>query len=235
MAEPIAADSIPDRVGYVVGYRGWNLYNVHYIKIPFVDPTPYEQLEGDPLWSLTRKTTWYPNQIKEAKCGGNEPVYWRIKLNDNYPELQDWKKTLTQEELNAFYKAVYLPEYPELFKNKPLPKGISFLQNHLHSAPDEKCACGIYALNTLKAVSDYCRFNVFGKVACWGKIVEGENGIRAQYCYPLEFYIHDGNEYEMPEEWMLQADWVVEAKSKRLERIYERLKKWNLPIKLFKE
>jgi hypothetical protein len=72
-----------------------------------------------------------------------------------------------------------------------------------HNAPDPKCKCGLYAvdsLNRLLEVYDtWSRLRsrlemerypaVVGKVKLWGKVIPGEHGWRAQYAYPSELFI----------------------------------------------
>jgi hypothetical protein len=65
-----------------------------------------------------------------------------------------------------------------------------------HDAPEEKCACGIYA-TTLARIGDYARdllphdavARVVGRVSLWGTVVECERGYRASRGYPLELWV----------------------------------------------
>lgn len=61
--------------------------------------------------------------------------------------------------------------------------------------PGEHCTCGIYALDSRKAVeqSYSSHLNVIGEVYLWGKVVEGERGYRAQYAYPKNFEVRSGH------------------------------------------
>ena len=78
-----------------------------------------------------------------------------------------------------------------------------------HEAPEETCGtggghgCGIYAAKTASACADFLKgsyspsqvrgagvvHRVIGKVALWGKVIEGELGWRAEYAYPAEIWI----------------------------------------------
>jgi hypothetical protein len=49
---------------------------------------------------------------------------------------------------------------------------------HYHEAPDERCACGIYAVDSH---DDLPGAYVYGTVKLWGKIIVGSRGWRAQY------------------------------------------------------
>ena len=63
-----------------------------------------------------------------------------------------------------------------------------------HTAPQERCTCGIYATHTAVAVLDFSRgvrrrldtvHRVAGRVALWGTVVECEGGWRASHAYPV--------------------------------------------------
>jgi hypothetical protein len=59
-----------------------------------------------------------------------------------------------------------------------------------HKAPEASCRCGIYAVKTPDQpwgyISDYVRerYTVMSIVALWGKVIEGPQGWRAEFCYP---------------------------------------------------
>ena len=84
--------------------------------------------------------------------------------------------------------------------------GYQFDLTHLdgdHTAPDPKCKCGFYAVDTLPRLLEvyetwsrlFSRLEierypaVLGKVKMWGKVIPGERGWRAQYAYPAELLI----------------------------------------------
>jgi hypothetical protein len=66
-----------------------------------------------------------------------------------------------------------------------------------HSAPEERCVCGIYGAASLEDAQRYaahplpasalCR--VIGRVALWGEVVECETGWRASTAYPACLYV----------------------------------------------
>jgi hypothetical protein len=69
---------------------------------------------------------------------------------------------------------------------------------HDHEVPDERCECGLYSAKTLDhlmTMRHYYRydpakmFKVIGKVALWGKVIEGTQGWKATYGYPSELYL----------------------------------------------
>lgn len=154
---PTPKVEVPDRIGTVQGFRGWQW-----------DYQRYFQGCGH-LRSMTRHTIWTPGQVTRAVCGGNAD-----------PNM-----------------------------NGDVAVGFT------HQSPNEKCKCGIYMLNSLEDVIDYFGFNVYGKVAGWGKVVEAENGFRVEYCYPLEFFI-------------------IYKEAKNLHQFIDKLKNWNVPVKFVK-
>jgi hypothetical protein len=68
---------------------------------------------------------------------------------------------------------------------------------HDEHVPGETCYCGFYSAKTLNHLAGmhYHQYsgstwlNIVGKVANWGKVIEGTQGWRAEWAYPLEFYI----------------------------------------------
>lgn len=82
-----------------------------------------------------------------------------------------------------------------------------------HKSPQETCKCGIYALKTLDNTPAYIlgssyHTRVTGEVYLWGKIIEGEEGYRAQYAYPKQLVAPNeelaaqlADAYGVPVEW----------------------------------
>lgn len=67
-------------------------------------------------------------------------------------------------------------------------------ENHL--APCWNCQCGIWAFKDLDRLvaaigSAYTGIKVLGSVSLWGRVIEAENGYRAQYAYPSELWLLD--------------------------------------------
>jgi len=71
---------------------------------------------------------------------------------------------------------------------------------HDHEVPGDTCSCGLYSAKTLDHLMtmphylnyDFERNNMFkvmGKVALWGKVIEGSQGWKATYGYPVELYL----------------------------------------------
>jgi hypothetical protein len=59
-----------------------------------------------------------------------------------------------------------------------------------HTAPDERCQCGIYAVasdvDALNVLPDGAA--VMGIVEAWGTVIEGTKGFRAEYARPIALF-----------------------------------------------
>jgi hypothetical protein len=65
--------------------------------------------------------------------------------------------------------------------------------------PGEQCSCGFYSAKSLGHLMSMSYhqydaesrglFHIVGKVANWGKVVEGTQGWRAEYCYPIALFV----------------------------------------------
>lgn len=65
-----------------------------------------------------------------------------------------------------------------------------------HIAPAWDCSCGVWAFKDLDRLiaaigSAYNSIKVIGSVSLWGRVIETENGYRAQYAYPAELWLLD--------------------------------------------
>jgi hypothetical protein len=62
-----------------------------------------------------------------------------------------------------------------------------------HEAPDFHCCCGIWGFKSIEnlrlALGRTYRPSVIGKVSLWGRVIETENGFRAQYAYPEQLWV----------------------------------------------
>jgi hypothetical protein len=54
--------------------------------------------------------------------------------------------------------------------------------DQIHDVPDPECTCGFYAYASARAADEYPHArHVLAVVACWGRVIAGTRGIRAQY------------------------------------------------------
>jgi hypothetical protein len=52
-----------------------------------------------------------------------------------------------------------------------------------HGAPDPACTCGFYAYGTARAATEYPHSrHVLAVVSCWGRVIAGTRGLRAERC-----------------------------------------------------
>jgi hypothetical protein len=67
-----------------------------------------------------------------------------------------------------------------------------------HCTPGEACGCGFYCARTLSHLRSlgYHTYNpesnhptIVGRVACWGKVIPGTQGWRAEYAYPDKLFV----------------------------------------------
>lgn len=65
-------------------------------------------------------------------------------------------------------------------------------QPKTHKAPDPDCACGVYAYKCSVPVEHSDTPFVVGEVNLWGRVIEHEDGYRAQFAYPRRLYVVDG-------------------------------------------
>lgn len=66
-------------------------------------------------------------------------------------------------------------------------------ENYDHKAPQLNCQCGMWSFNSLEtllpAADAYDSENIIlGSVYLWGKVIECENGFRAEFAYPKELW-----------------------------------------------
>jgi hypothetical protein len=72
----------------------------------------------------------------------------------------------------------------------------------VHAAgPDPDCDCGVWALKmrehafeTLLGYAQSGRPLALGRISLWGRIVEGANGWRGQYAYPLDLELYGSDD-----------------------------------------
>jgi len=63
--------------------------------------------------------------------------------------------------------------------------------HHYNTSPQWYCECGYYSsksISDLNEAYNITHFNVIGKIANWGKIIECEKGFRTEFAYPQVLY-----------------------------------------------
>jgi hypothetical protein len=70
-----------------------------------------------------------------------------------------------------------------------------------HAAPDPDCTCGFYAYGSEPAAQEYPHArNVLATVACWGRVVAGTRGLRAEHCRVEALWLSDAVPRELAEQ-----------------------------------
>jgi len=82
-----------------------------------------------------------------------------------------------------------------IYHDAPDPEWAAIMRA-AHRPPVESCSCGLYALKSprhARAQPELAsEILAYGKVALWGKVIEGTDGYRAESAYPLELYLAPG-------------------------------------------
>lgn len=91
------------------------------------------------------------------------------------------------------------PTWQEIEQCRGLAKAecnrYSHLKNKRRPIPDENCSCGYHATKTIPDYGDLAHLAannddnyVLGKIAMWGRIIEHDEGYRAEFAYPQVLY-----------------------------------------------
>lgn len=91
--------------------------------------------------------------------------------------------------MDANSRSVWVPRERMVAECEPLVSQ----RTTKHDAPDPNCSCGFYALKSVgdeelsfQPGEDVC----LGSVYLWGRVIECQNGYRAQYAYPQRITIY---------------------------------------------
>lgn len=137
-----------------------------------------------------------------------EPVIaWRSWLIQTYWGRNSWSPKLWYQYLLSIYSPT---KHWLAWQEKPMESicGIhpTFLERvrikkwEKHSAPNPACSCGFYGTKELGHLLRRLNFSMLrtqlnwqplaiGRVALWGKLIEHEQGYRAQFAWPVEIWI----------------------------------------------
>jgi hypothetical protein len=123
-----------------------------------------------------------------------------FRVPDEIGTVTGWRAWGVPAELPKFGVApkLYSVTYGEHYWT-PRKIGVAACERGCMEVPDERCSCGFYSAKTLPHLlgMSYHRydaeakgmFHVVGKVANWGKIVEGTQGWRSEKAYPVALFI----------------------------------------------
>jgi hypothetical protein len=201
---------VPDGISPEIGWRCWAVDNGH-------------------LWSLHQEVMWTPKSYLRATCA--QPP--RLKyVPRRYGRIVPVGRTIERRtDPNSGAELVgwgyiYETAGQQLAGPVPtvqLPVGWGYeLEPIAKEAPEEACACGIYALRSRQRLLSSSYFGLdgaVGSVYLWGKVIPGEDGYRAEYAYPRELWTdYDLTDYGVPTHAMGEFDQSVTVRNLRRKR-----------------
>lgn len=111
--------------------------------------------------------------------------------------VEGWRCWYLPEKTPSFGAAPKLMSVTHNYVWPPRVKARSECRRHPDHVPGEDCTCGFYAAKTL----DHLRsmgyvscpsigsVTVVGQLAMWGKVIEGTQGWRGEFAYPVKLYV----------------------------------------------
>ncbi|CAB4197689.1 hypothetical protein UFOVP1313_26 [uncultured Caudovirales phage] len=134
--------------------------------------------------------------IDPAKLAGLNDVDFRAP--DLVGAVEGWRVWSVKSELPPYGASPKLESVTHTYFWSPRVKARAECDKCGHETPGENCACGFYSaknLDHLRSMS-YHRYDgefgttaVVGRLACWGKVIEGTQGWRSEFAYPVELFV----------------------------------------------
>ncbi len=176
----VAAVVIPDAIEPVVGWRS------------FV-------LRDQMLVSPQQGHVWLPGAKAEARCRVAFTEFRWMQVSQEQVLLEMAKTSCVAAHVVSsklgHFMTVRSGTFPPMPATEP-DEGMAWslepclLENH--PAPADDCNCGIHIAKSIPLALQYLMGGVvFGRVALWGKVIEGEHGYRGEFAYPTELYVFD--------------------------------------------
>ncbi len=112
--------------------------------------------------------------------------------------VEGWRAWVVQAEAPAFGVAPRLESATYNYYWAPRQKARAHCEKCGADVPGESCSCGFYSAKTLEHLRTmgyhtydpaYGSICVVGRLANWGKVIEGTQGWRAEYAYPVTLYV----------------------------------------------
>lgn len=139
------------------------------------------------------------NAIKLDALKAAEPRKAEARVPDYFTTLTGWRGwKVNPFEMRLGALGVSAEWKPRKEMRAKCTKGLG----GKHKAPNWDCECGIWAFSSLDNLvaaigSGYKEVKVIGQVELWGKIIETENGFRAERAYPKELWLLDNDLEEL--------------------------------------
>lgn len=112
---------------------------------------------------------------------------WRVTTSGNEYRLQGLGRDAVWEPKKPVKAECKRDTFFSLLHGEPGPEP--------HDCPGKDCSCGVWAFRSLdefkKMGESYSSTAVVGQVFLWGRVLECENGYRAQFAVPKELWVFD--------------------------------------------
>jgi hypothetical protein len=115
---------------------------------------------------------------------------------------EGWRAWQVSTQMPAFGLAPKLHSVAHTYHWAPKRKAEAAcnLCEETEGVPGVECSCGFYSAKSLQHlmkmgyhlyndIDETKQFKIVGQVACWGKVIEGTQGWRSQFCYPTYLII----------------------------------------------
>jgi hypothetical protein len=137
------------------------------------------------------------NIIDPAKLAALEDASFRAP--EEVGVAEGWRVWQVKIELPAFGMPPKLESVTHNYYWAPRQKARAICERGCGSSvPGEHCTCGFYSAKTLEHLRSmhYPNYDletgyvaIAGKMANWGKVIEGSQGWRSEYSYPMRLYV----------------------------------------------
>jgi len=121
-----------------------------------------------------------------------------FRAPDLIGSVEGWRSWSVKAELPSYGAAPKLQSVTHSYFWAPRVKARADCDRCGLETPGQDCTCGFYSaknLDHLRSMS-YVSYNgdkgmvaVVGRLACWGKVIEGTQGWRSEFAYPVELYV----------------------------------------------
>jgi hypothetical protein len=134
-------------------------------------------------------------KIDPAKFAGLHDADFRAP--DLIGSVEGWRSWSVKAELPPFGAAPKLESVTHSYFWSPRVKARAEC-GKCDDTPGENCTCGFYSAKNLDHLRSmaYVSYDgeagvvsVVGRLACWGKVIEGTQGWRSEFAYPVELYV----------------------------------------------
>lgn len=122
-----------------------------------------------------------------------------LKVPDLSEATEGWRAWGIPAKIPPFGIAPKLHSVTHIYFWHPRRASRAECKRSTEHVPGEHCSCGFYSAKSLEHLTSMAyhfydadskgMFHVIGQVANWGKVIEGSQGWRAEYGYPLKLWV----------------------------------------------